>query len=91
MEYNFFNIKYFNFLYKKKTLLSLSEKIYGLDFKFNDENLNNNFLNSQILDNNKFFYYTFYNTKDNFFEVFEIVNPNIDNKFRQENYKELEK
>ena len=89
-ENKIFKIKYLNFINKDKPLLSLSKKIYGLDFKFNDQNLNNNFLNSQILDNNKYSYYTFSSTKDNFFEVFEIINPNIDNMFRQENYKKLE-
>jgi len=75
-----FYIAYFNYDLKNQSLLNISKEIYNLDFKFQEDLKNLNYKYLQILEEKENYFYHY--DKINNLEILELINPSLNNQYR---------
>ena len=86
-----FKINFINQIGTEKKVLDLSLKEYSVDFKFKKDNSEKKIITSEFKSKDKYYYYThLFDEYNNLIEIFEIVDPEKNNSFRELEIKEEE-
>ena len=86
-----FKINFINQIGTEKKVLDLSLREYSIDFKFKKNDFEKKIITSEFKSEDKYYYYSYlFDENNNLIEIFEIVDPEKNNLFRNLETKEEE-